>query len=1122
MAKSRSEAEVVFKATDDGLKSTLKDITAEMTKNNAEAKLVQAQMKLTGSETDKLSSNLSSLEKSYDLQSQKIQVTAERLENAKKYYGENSTEVQRLERELIKQQTAQQNLANKITETSEALGKSKGEIQDYSSTMKSLDDEQKNIQASASLVESEYKKWQSTVGKTASESEKFAKAQEYVAKQSSLAEQKISVLARQLDATQQEFGATSTEAMQMQAKLNDAESEFEQLGQAAKSVDTSELDDIGSKIDLSNLMQASDILADIGDKMMELGQSAMESADNVGSSQGKIQASFGLTKEEAEKLTNVAKNIYHDGFGDSLDQVTDALVIVKRQMGDLNDSDLQNITEQAMVLEETMGADMGETLRGAKNLMNVFGMSGQEAMDLIVVGTQNGLDSTGELGDNLAEYAGLFDESGYNATEMFNILQAGLDGGMYNLDKVNDLVKEFGIRVADGSIEQGVTNIGGSFKTLFDDWKKGGGTQKELFQSISEELMNVQDEQKKATIVSEIFGSLGEDAGYKVIEAMGDVALSGSGVKTMYDDVAGAAQKMNDDSTTPMQDLKGKFAELQDSMAPIGETIIDALEPVIDFLVDLSENFSELSPGMQKVIVVVGGIAAAFTMLAPFISSVISIFTTLGGLFTGGGLLTGIGTFLTGTIGPAIAGLIGVIAPFIPIIAAVVAAVIGAIAIFKNWGAISDWLSEKWGMFKDWISEIWTSISEKTSEVWNGIKETLMGVWQGIVEAVTPVFETIKNVITVIFMTIQSVISGIWTVITSLLQAAWNTIVAIAQAVWQPFAEFFSGIWNGIKDTALLVWETISTFLSTIWANISAFAQSVWNPIASFFSGIWTGMKNAAQTAWNAISSFLSGIWNTISSAASSVWNAISGMLSGVWNSIKGKAQSIFNSLAQVIANIWNSISSTASNVWNGIKSTASNIWNGIKSTISNVVNGIKNTVSNVFDSLKNTVSNIFGGIKSAMTGPIETAKNTISGIIDKIKGFFSGLNLSFPKIKMPSLPHFSIQGKFSLNPPSVPHLGVDWYAKGGVFNGPSVIGVGEAGTEAVLPLKDNVLGTIGQMISENMPTTSNDSGSQIINNQYRLEVKGNIENEQTARRVVEEFMDQITELQRGKNTAFN
>ena len=145
-------------------------------------------------------------------------------------------------------------------------------------------------------------------------------------------------------------------------------------------------------------------------------------------------------------------------------------------------------------------------------------------------------------------------------------------------------MKEFGIRVSDGTIESAIEDIGGSWQTLYNDWKASGGTQKELFQSIAQELSNVSSEQEKAGLVSQIFGSLGEDAGYKVIEAMGQVTST-------YNDVGGAEKKMNEDTTTPMQELTGKIREMQIALAPIGNTIIDALLPVISILSVLSEAF---------------------------------------------------------------------------------------------------------------------------------------------------------------------------------------------------------------------------------------------------------------------------------------------------------------------------------------------------------------------------------------------------------------------------------------------------------------------------------------------------------------------------------------------------
>jgi phage-related minor tail protein len=143
---------------------------------------------------------------------------------------------------------------------------------------------------------------------------------------------------------------------------------------------------------------------------------------------------------------------------------------------------------------------------------------------------------------------------------------------------------------------------------------------------------------------------------------------------------------------------------------------------------------------------------------------------------------------------------------------------------------------------------------------------------------------------------------------------------------------------------------------------------------------------------------------------------------------------------------------------WDTIKAKAAEIkanliatWNNIKAKVSATVNGLKTTLSNTWNSIKSTASSVWSSIKSAIVTPIQNARDKVKGIIDKIKGYFP---ISIGRImKGLKLPHFKISGKFSLNPPSVPHFNVDWYKTGGIFDAPSVIGVGEAGAEAVVPL---------------------------------------------------------------------
>ena len=165
-------------------------------------------------------------------------------------------------------------------------------------------------------------------------------------------------------------------------------------------------------------------------------------ADDYTNATTRASAYFGETGAKAEQTASIIENVYLGGVGDSLGQVSDAVISVKKNIEGLDQQTMENITQQVITLDELYGIDMNETLRGVNSLMVQFGTDAQTAMDMIVTGTQNGLDKTNELGDNVAEYAGKFAQAGYSAEEYFQLLNNGLDGGAYNLDKVNDAINE--------------------------------------------------------------------------------------------------------------------------------------------------------------------------------------------------------------------------------------------------------------------------------------------------------------------------------------------------------------------------------------------------------------------------------------------------------------------------------------------------------------------------------------------------------------------------------------------------------------------------------------------------------------------------------------------------------
>ncbi len=200
---------------------------------------------------------------------------------------------------------------------------------------------------------------------------------------------------------------------------------IQQLNEAGDAAENT-ADDVGQIAENTKgaaLMQAADQLSAVGDKIQEIGDKALDAYTDTENAVTKVNAYFGETGQAAEQSANVIKNVYSSGVGESMDAVANAVLMVKKNLGDLNETDLTNLTQQAITLEELYGIDMNETLRGVNSLMQQYGLTAQEAMDYIVVGTQNGLDKTNELGDNLSEYAGKFAQAGYSASEYFQLLK---------------------------------------------------------------------------------------------------------------------------------------------------------------------------------------------------------------------------------------------------------------------------------------------------------------------------------------------------------------------------------------------------------------------------------------------------------------------------------------------------------------------------------------------------------------------------------------------------------------------------------------------------------------------------------------------------------------------------
>lgn len=336
------------------------------------------------------------------------------------------------------------------------------------------------------------------------------------------------------------------------------------------------------------------------------------------------------------------------------------------------------------------------------------------------------------------------------------------------------------------------------------------------------------------------------------------------------------------------------------------------------------------------------------------------------------------------------------------------------------------------------------------ADVGTTIQETLAPAFTFIVEIIQNVvswFTSLDGTTKTVILSVLGILAAVTAVITiiGVVQAALVTLGPMLTSIKAAFVAFGGGL------SSLFTFVTVNPIVLIITAIIAAIILIIknWDSVKTKTIEIWNAIVGFLKPVIEGIKSFIKNVFSSIKQTIFNIWEGIKTITSSVWNKIKEVISTVINAIKVLISNVFNGIKSIVSTIWNSIKSVITNIWSGIKQGVTNSVNSVKNVVSNVFNGIKNTVTDIWNGIKNAITRPIESAKNTISNIISKIKGLF---NFKFKWPKIP-LPHFSLSGSvnpFSSNFP--PRISIDWYKQGGIFDSPSIIGVGEAGSEAVVP----------------------------------------------------------------------
>ena len=681
-----------------------------------------------------------------------------------------------------------------------------------------------------------------------------------------------------------------------------------------------------------------------------------------------LQASTGATAEEMKMLEGVMKNVYANNFGEDMNDVANAVSVVRKELGKLDETSLQNVTEYAFSLRDTFDYDISESIRSAKALMNNFGVTGEEAFNLITQGAQNGLDYSGEMLDTISEYSVQFAKLGFSAEDMFNILQKGTETGAFNLDKVGDAIKEFSIRAIDGSNTtiDGFTRLGLNANEMAKKFAAGGDTAREAFGEVVTKIGEMDNQVEQSIVGVDLFGTMWEDLGPEVVTQLANMTDG-------YDKTINSAEKLS----------KIKYDDLGSAIQGIGRQvqtnlllpISNKLLPIFNDLANkLSEAFSsgKLQGAIDKISGAIGtlvkGVAGFVEKWLPsiidLISWVISNAPTIISLL--GGIAAGMKVFQIGSS----------IATFVSGFKKAATAVQGVSGAFKAFTAV---LNANPIIL---IVSVVTSLLTALITLWNtndGFRNAVISAWNAIKSA----FETAVNAIVGFFTeTIPNAWNSFITGIQNLGQTIWNTLVN----GWNSIVAFFTEtIPQWIQN--IITWfqqlpYNIGLLIGQILGHIANFGVNVWNWITNELPKIILGIIQWFAELPGNIWKWLCDVVTKIGEWGQNVWNAATTWVSDTINSI-------VEWFRQLPSRIWEWLTNTINNIINWGKNMADKGKEAAVNLVNNIINTIKELPGKVVDIGKNIVQGLWNGITGAAGWLWNKISGFASGIIDGFKSAF-------------------------------------------------------------------------------------------------------------------------------------
>lgn len=724
--------------------------------------------------------------------------------------------------------------------------------------------------------------------------------------------------------------------------------------------------------------------------LLGIGTAGLKVASDFDSAMSGVKAISGATGEEFDALR--AKAIELGGStAFSANEVAEAMTEMAKAGWDSQ----QILDGMSGVLDAAAasGEDLGTVSTIVADAMTGFGMEAKESTrvaDLLTQAANSGTIGINDLGESFKYIAPVAGSMGLSIEDVTTALSAmsmsgikGSQAGTSLRGVLTRMVKPTD-QVAAAMDELGIvlTNSDGTFKSL-----------DQILSEMRGSFSGLTDEQK-TYYAATLAGQEGMSGLLSLLnmsqEEYDEIAAS-------MDNAGGVAKEtaevMRDNLSADVEELMGSLESLAITLASL---IVPALRDFVQWLTQLINKFTALSPETQKTILTIAGIAAA---IGPVILIIGKLVMAVGSVVTAfGKIKAAIPAIKTGFV--AIKGAIaGISAPVV----AVVAVIATLVAAFKHlWDTNEEFRNNIigiWNEIKDTLSGFFDGIVERLNALgfdFENIMDVLKAAWDAFCSLLAPVFEGVFQNISNILKTVTGVLTGILDVFIGLFTGNWDQflqgIKGIFESIWNGIVSWIQNIWNTIIGLLDAFLNLFGTNIENVMTSISNFFQSVWNGIKSFFGNLWENLKSIVSTAIKAIQNTITNILNAIVTFWQNIWNGIKTFASTVWNSIKSVITSTFNAIKGTIENILNGISTTWSNIWNGIKSAVSTIWNGIKSVVSGAINSVKSTVQSILGTIQNVWSNGWNTVKNTLNNAWEGIKTGVSNGINNVLSFIREL----------------------------------------------------------------------------------------------------------------------------------